>query len=87
MVGERGPEIIIPSTAGAVMNNAASNNAMASAGSASANGMQKVVEQLVSLNDKTDALLRINTKQVSLSDKQVKVIKGAGNLMRGVSIG
>jgi len=87
MVGERGPEIIIPSTAGAVMNNAASNNAIANASSTSANGMQKVVEQLVSLNDKTDALLRINTKQVQLNDKQVKVIKGAGNLMRGVSIG
>lgn len=87
MVGERGPEIIKADTAGTVLNNAQTNNAMASASSASANGMQKVVEQLVSLNDKTDALLRINTKQVSLSDKQVKVIKGAGNLMRGVSIG
>ena len=85
MVGERGPEIIVPATAGSVMNNAQSANAIQATQTASSNGMNAVVDQLAALNDKTDALLRINTKQVQLNDKQVKVIRGAGNLMRGVS--
>lgn len=84
VVGDRGPEIVNTSSPGTVLNNAQTNNAIASSNDQSNKGMDKLVEQLSALNDKTDALLRINTKQVNLGDRQVKAIKGAGNLMRGV---
>lgn len=85
LLGERGAELFEPATAGTVTNNAGTANALAQSATSTQQGMDRVVDQLAALNDKTDALLRINTKQTSLTDQQMKAIRGAGNLLRGVT--
>lgn len=84
-VGERGPEIIIPGSAGNVMNAQQTANVAQMAREGSQNDMRAVVTELSALNEKTEALLRINTKQASINIDHLRAVRGAGNLLRGVS--
>ena len=42
------------------------------------------IDALTTANDQFSTLIAINTRQTVLSDRQVKAIKGAGNLIKGV---
>jgi len=83
IVGERGPEII-SGQAGTVMSNTQSNNAIAQATNTNNQDMSKLVNAMETANEQLSTLIAINTKQTMISDKQVKAIKGAGNLIKGI---
>jgi len=83
LVGERGPELIT-NTPGTVMSNTQSNNAIAQATNTNNQDMSKLVNSMETANEQLSTLIAINTKQAMLNDKQVKAIKGAGNLIKGI---
>ena len=83
MVGEKGPEII-SGQAGTVVNAEQTASAMDSANKNASQDMNKLIDAMTTANDQLSTLIAINTRQTVLSDRQVKAIKGAGNLIKGV---
>tara|TARA_B100000282_G_scaffold170667_1_gene123596 strand:+ start:2233 stop:4158 length:1926 start_codon:yes stop_codon:yes gene_type:complete len=83
MVGEKGPEII-SGQAGTVVNAEQTANAIDSGNKNASQDMAKLVDAMTTANDQLSTLIAINTRQTVLSDRQVKAIKGAGNLIKGV---
>lgn len=83
MVGERGPEIITESV-GSVMNAAQTASTLDTGNKNASQDMSKLVDAMTTANDQLSTLIAINTRQTVLSDRQVKAIKGAGNLIKGV---
>lgn len=83
VVGERGPEIISGS-AGTVMSNTQSNNAVTQSAQNGAQDMSKLIGAMETANEQLSTLIAINTRQAVLGDKQVKAIRGAGNLIKGI---
>ena len=83
MVGEKGPEII-SGQAGTVVNAEQTASAMNSANKNASKDMNKLIDAMTTANDQLSTLIAINTRQTVLSDRQVKAIKGAGNLIKGV---
>ena len=83
IVGERGPEIVTDSV-GSVMNAAQTANAFGSAAQNSGQDVAKLVDAMTTANEQLSTLIAINTRQAVLGDKQVRAIKGAGNLIKGI---
>ena len=83
IVGERGPEIVTDSV-GSVMNAAQTANAFGSAAQNSGQDVAKLVDAMTTANEQLSTLIAINTRQAVLGDKQVKAIRGAGNLIKGI---
>ena len=83
IVGERGPEIVTDSV-GSVMNAAQSANAFGSAAQNSGQDVAKLINAMETANEQLSTLIAINTRQAVLGDKQVRAIKGAGNLIKGI---
>ena len=83
IVGERGPEIVTDSV-GSVMNAAQTSNAFGSAAQNSGQDVAKLVDAMTTANEQLSTLIAINTRQAVLGDKQVRAIKGAGNLIKGI---
>ena len=83
MVGERGPEII-SGAAGTVVNAEQTANAISGAQSNGSQDMGKLINAMETANEQLSTLIAINTKQTILGDRQIKALKGAGNLIKGI---
>lgn len=83
LAGERGPELIT-NTPGTVMNKDQTENVFKSDSDKKSEDMKKLVDAMETANDQLSTLIAINTKQTNLTDKQIKAIKGAGNLIKGI---
>jgi len=83
LTGERGPELISGS-AGTVVNAEQTANAISGAQSNGAQDMGKLINAMETANEQLSTLIAINTKQTILGDRQIKALKGAGNLIKGI---
>ena len=66
------------------MNAAQSANAFGSAAQNSGQDVAKLINAMETANEQLSTLIAINTRQAVLGDKQVRAIKGAGNLIKGI---
>ena len=83
IVGEKGPELI-SGQAGTVTNAEQTANAVSGAQANNAQDMGKLINAMETANEQLSTLIAINTKQTILGDKQIKALKGAGNLIKGI---
>tara|TARA_B100001057_G_scaffold490636_1_gene579315 strand:+ start:2285 stop:4246 length:1962 start_codon:yes stop_codon:yes gene_type:complete len=83
VAGEQGPEIITDSV-GSVMNAAQTASAIDTGNQNAGQDITKLIDAMTTANEQLSTLIAINTRQAVLGDKQIKAIRGAGNLIKGI---